>query len=46
MNAANHASVRVIEKLGFRWVRSGGDAATQWHDYVLVNPAIECASSP
>jgi RimJ/RimL family protein N-acetyltransferase len=37
MNAANHASVRVIEKLGFTWVRSGGDAATAWHDYELVS---------
>lgn len=38
MNAANHASIRVIEKLGFRWVRSGGDDKVQWHDYELVNP--------
>ena len=38
MNAANLASVRVIEKLGFSWVRSGGDATTKWHDYELVNP--------
>ena len=38
MNAANKASIRVIEKLGFKWVRSGGDATTQWHDYDLVNP--------
>jgi len=29
VNAANLASVRVIEKLGFRWVRSGGDHVTQ-----------------
>jgi ribosomal-protein-alanine N-acetyltransferase len=38
MNAANSASQRVIEKLGFSWVRSGGDATTQWHDYELANP--------
>jgi ribosomal-protein-alanine N-acetyltransferase len=38
MNAANKASQRVIEKLGFKWVRSGGDAVTQWHDYELTNP--------
>ena len=38
MNAANLASVRVIEKLGFSWVRSGGDAATQWHDYEILPP--------
>ena len=36
MNAANKASQRVIEKLGFKWVRSGGDAATEWHDYELA----------
>ena len=35
MNAANLASQRVIEKLGFTWVRSGGDATTEWHDYEL-----------
>ena len=38
MNAANLASKRVIEKLGFRWVRSGGDATTQWHDFELTEP--------
>jgi len=38
MNAANLASVRVIEKLGFSWVRSGGDAVTKWHDFELVRP--------
>jgi len=38
MNAANAASIRVIEKLGFTRVRSGGDATTQWHDYELVKP--------
>ena len=36
MNAANKASQRVIQKLGFKWVRSGGDATTQWHDYELI----------
>ncbi len=38
MNAANPASQRVIEKLGFAWVRSGGDDKVQWHDYELTNP--------
>jgi ribosomal-protein-alanine N-acetyltransferase len=38
MNAANKASQRVIEKLGFRWLRSGGDSTTQWHDYELIRP--------
>lgn len=40
LNASNKASQRVIEKLGFTWVRSGGDATTRWHDYELkpLNP--------
>jgi [ribosomal protein S5]-alanine N-acetyltransferase len=38
MNAANLASVRVIEKLGFQRVRSGGDGNVQWHDYELLAP--------
>ncbi len=38
MNAGNLASQRVIEKLGFAWVRSGGDDKVQWHDYELMNP--------
>jgi len=38
MNAANLASVRVIEKLGFKWVRSGGDDKVRWHDYELLAP--------
>jgi [ribosomal protein S5]-alanine N-acetyltransferase len=41
MNAANKGSQRVIEKLGFSLVRSGGDATTQWHDYELVHPALQ-----
>lgn len=36
MNAKNLASIRVIEKLGFKWIRSGGDEKTQWHDYELL----------
>jgi [ribosomal protein S5]-alanine N-acetyltransferase len=38
MNVKNLASVRVIEKLGFKRVRSGGDSTTQWHDYELLAP--------
>jgi ribosomal-protein-alanine N-acetyltransferase len=38
LNASNKASQRVIEKLGFTGVRSGGDATTQWHDYELLAP--------
>ena len=35
VNAENAASLRVIEKLGFRWIRSGGDEHTRWHDFEL-----------
>jgi [ribosomal protein S5]-alanine N-acetyltransferase len=38
MNQANLASVRVIEKLGFTRVRSGGDDRGRWHDYELDAP--------
>jgi ribosomal-protein-alanine N-acetyltransferase len=38
MNANNLASVRVIEKLGFHRVRSGGDGTVQYHDYELIRP--------
>jgi ribosomal-protein-alanine N-acetyltransferase len=38
MNVTNAASIRVIEKLGFKWVRSGGNATTGYHDYELANP--------
>jgi ribosomal-protein-alanine N-acetyltransferase len=35
-NAANIASNRVLEKLGFAWVRSGGSGENSWHEYELV----------
>ena len=35
INAANAASLRVIEKLGFTHLRSGGDEHTKWHDFEL-----------
>jgi ribosomal-protein-alanine N-acetyltransferase len=38
INAANGASLRVIEKLGFRWVESGGDHGIRWHNFELINP--------
>ena len=37
INADNKASLRVIEKLAFRLVRSGGASGTRWHDFALVN---------
>ena len=39
MNAANLASVRVVEKLGFVWVRSGQGGGNRWHEYELRNPS-------
>lgn len=39
MNAANLASVRVVEKLGFVRVRSGEGGGNRWHDYELRNPS-------
>ena len=36
MNVKNLASQRVIVKLGFRWVRTGGDDGNQYHDYELA----------
>ena len=38
VNAQNAASLRVIEKLGFTLVRSGGGGGSRWHDFDLVNP--------
>ena len=36
MNAGNMASIRVIEKLGFTWVRSGEGGGNRWHDFEIV----------
>ena len=38
INAGNAASLRVIEKLGFQWVRSGEGNGSRWHDFELWNP--------
>jgi ribosomal-protein-alanine N-acetyltransferase len=35
VNARNRASIRVIEKLGFQWVRSGEGGGSQWHLFEL-----------
>jgi ribosomal-protein-alanine N-acetyltransferase len=40
INAQNIASLRVIEKLGFQRIRSGGDEKTRWHDFELRNPHL------
>ena len=36
VNAENTASLRVMEKLGFRLVRSGEGGGSRWHDFELV----------
>lgn len=38
MNADNTASIRVIEMLGFRYVRSGDGSGSRWHEFALVAP--------
>ena len=38
MNAENKASIRVVEKLGFRWVRSGEGGGNRWHEFELIRP--------
>lgn len=42
VNVDNGASIRVIEKLGFRWVRSGGGegGGSRWHEFELRNPRL------
>jgi [ribosomal protein S5]-alanine N-acetyltransferase len=39
MNVKNLASIRVIEKLGFAWVRSGEGGGSSWHLYELRRAA-------
>lgn len=40
INTENRASLRVVEKLGFRLVRSGEGGGSRWHDFELVNPDL------
>ncbi len=44
MNAENQASRRVVEKLGFRLVRSGEGGGNRWHDFELAGPARSAGS--
>jgi ribosomal-protein-alanine N-acetyltransferase len=41
MNVKNLASIRVIEKLGFAWARSGEGGGSSWHLYELRKVAQE-----
>jgi ribosomal-protein-alanine N-acetyltransferase len=38
INAANRASQRVVEKLGFRVARAGEGGGNRWYDFELANP--------
>jgi [ribosomal protein S5]-alanine N-acetyltransferase len=38
MNAENQASIRVIEKLGFHWLRSGEGGGNRWHEFEILAP--------
>jgi len=40
-NVKNLASNRVIQKLGFVWIRSGEGGGNSWHDYELRNPSLD-----
>jgi len=40
MNVKNPASIRVVEKLGFVWVRSGEGGGSLWHEYELKRPLL------
>ncbi len=44
VNAENRASLRVVEKLGFRLARSGEGGGSRWHDFELPNPARHTAA--
>jgi len=41
MNANNLASIRVVQKLGFVWVKTGEGGGNTWHLYELRNKAIQ-----
>ena len=41
IDANNLASIRVIQKLGFGWIRSGEGRGTSWHLYELRNPSLQ-----
>ena len=40
IDANNLASIRVIQKLGFVWIRSGEGGGNSWHLYELRNPSL------
>jgi [ribosomal protein S5]-alanine N-acetyltransferase len=45
-NTLNLASNRVLQKLGFVWVRSGEGGGNSYHDYELRNPSHSLPDAP
>ena len=45
-NTLNLASNRVLQKLGFVWVRSGEGGGNSYHDYELRNPSPNLPDAP
>jgi ribosomal-protein-alanine N-acetyltransferase len=45
-NVKNVASNRVLQKLGFVWVRSGEGGGSSYHDYELRNPSAGSTGIP
>jgi RimJ/RimL family protein N-acetyltransferase len=45
-NTLNLASNRVLQKLGFVWVRSGEGGGNSYHDYELRNPSPSLPDAP
>ncbi len=43
VNAENRASIHVLEKLGFQWVRSGEGGGSRWHLYEMNQPGTSNA---
>ena len=39
INAENLGSIRVVQKLGFQWLRSGEGGGSRWHLYEIWNPS-------
>lgn len=44
--SANAASLRVIEKLGMRFVRGGADGVPAWAEYVITRPPVDRQAGP
>ena len=38
IDANNQASIRLVERLGFKWIRSGEGGGNRWHEFEITNP--------